>query len=256
MAAVASAASPGFNVGLQYVTSFDSLNNDVGPLPSTAVIQSDGSLKTTISLNGTGVTHEFNMFLSVHDLAAGQNALYFQFNKLTTGGVITNGPNDHYDSVSGSIDPPSMGNSVSGYSDAPAADWANIDSFNGTAFAIDLKTGSSSTGPGNGTYGDYAAIMNFVDPGPPQDPGFKVGTLYLTASDVGTFGYQFNPNPGYFKVLNNNLNGLGTVNDFIYPAYVARGDMVSFSVIPEPGTIVLLVSSLMGLLCYAWRKRR
>ena len=27
-------------------------------------------------------------------------------------------------------------------------------------------------------------------------------------------------------------------------------------VVPEPGTIVLLASGLMGLLCYAWRKRK
>ena len=34
------------------------------------------------------------------------------------------------------------------------------------------------------------------------------------------------------------------------------GDGVIGSVVPEPGTLVLLVSGLIGLVCYAWRKRK
>ena len=31
---------------------------------------------------------------------------------------------------------------------------------------------------------------------------------------------------------------------------------VTISVIPEPGTLVLLAAGLLGLVCYAWRKRK
>jgi hypothetical protein len=30
----------------------------------------------------------------------------------------------------------------------------------------------------------------------------------------------------------------------------------SASIVPEPGTLILLVTGLLGLLCYAWRKRK
>jgi hypothetical protein len=31
---------------------------------------------------------------------------------------------------------------------------------------------------------------------------------------------------------------------------------LSASIVPEPGTLILLVTGLLGLLCYAWRKRK
>jgi len=39
----------------------------------------------------------------------------------------------------------------------------------------------------------------------------------------------------------------------IHPGYV---DSASLTLVPEPGTIVLLLSGLVGLICYAWRKRQ
>jgi len=38
-----------------------------------------------------------------------------------------------------------------------------------------------------------------------------------------------------------------------YPGYV---DSASLTLVPEPGTMLLLLSGLVGLLCYAWRKRK
>ena len=34
------------------------------------------------------------------------------------------------------------------------------------------------------------------------------------------------------------------------------GGVMEFSIVPEPGTLVLLATGLLGLLCYAWRKRK
>jgi hypothetical protein len=34
------------------------------------------------------------------------------------------------------------------------------------------------------------------------------------------------------------------------------GAGLSASIVPEPGTLILLVTGLLGLLCYAWRKRK
>jgi hypothetical protein len=31
---------------------------------------------------------------------------------------------------------------------------------------------------------------------------------------------------------------------------------LSVSIVPEPGTLALLAAGLLGLLCYAWRKRK
>ncbi|MGD0517059.1 MAG: PEP-CTERM sorting domain-containing protein [Thermoguttaceae bacterium] len=45
---------------------------------------------------------------------------------------------------------------------------------------------------------------------------------------------------------------LGT-DGAIHPGYV---DSASLTLVPEPGTIVLLLSGLVGLICYAWRKRK
>ena len=39
----------------------------------------------------------------------------------------------------------------------------------------------------------------------------------------------------------------------LHPGYV---DSASLTLVPEPGTIVLLLSGLVGLICYAWRKRK
>ena len=49
--------------------------------------------------------------------------------------------------------------------------------------------------------------------------------------------------------------------DMHYPAstvYAGQSVDMAFAIttVPEPGTLMLLGSGLMGLLCYAWRKRK
>ena len=41
-----------------------------------------------------------------------------------------------------------------------------------------------------------------------------------------------------------------------FDANFVNGGGGTLTVIPEPGTLALLATGLIGLLCYAWRKRK
>lgn len=69
-----------------------------------------------------------------------------------------------------------------------------------------------------------------------------VGTTTWSAGFRNDYG-----NPNYFQYLAINDGATGQ------PFYV---DNVSISVVPEPSMVALSVSGLIGLLAYAWRKRK
>jgi len=74
------------------------------------------------------------------------------------------------------------------------------------------------------------------------DVGGKFATMYVTHGAEVTFqGHWGNPGSytsgGWGFTASKNLSG-------------------GFSTVPEPATLALLGSSLVGLVCYAWRKRR
>jgi hypothetical protein len=54
------------------------------------------------------------------------------------------------------------------------------------------------------------------------------------------------------QVAYNDASLLGS-DGALHPSYV---DAAELTVTPEPGTMLLLLSGLVGLLCYAWRKRK
>jgi hypothetical protein len=245
-AGMASADTLGVNVGLQYVESYDALGNIV-PLTVTTALQGDGTTKTTVELDAGAVSHKFDLYLSTHDMGADQDLVAIQFGKLTTGAVVAE--ESGYEANSYMVNPPKMPSGTG--SDAGNATWDNQNFFNSYAFVVDVRRGTSSTGAGNGTYGDYAAYVQLGE----ADP-FQVGSLTLGASDIGTFAFKFDANPNYFKVISGNTNGVGLLANESYPTYVARGDSVAFVQTPEPGTLALLATGLMGLLAYAWRKRK
>ena len=49
----------------------------------------------------------------------------------------------------------------------------------------------------------------------------------------------------------------GMIDDVrIYNTALSAGDVQALASVPEPSVTVLLISGLLGLLAYAWRKRR
>jgi hypothetical protein len=256
----------GYTVTLQYVQSLDAYGNPV-MLTDTTADTGNGTVQHRIALNGAATKHQFEMYVSVHDLAADQDATFFQFGTQVSGGV-TRTEGDYRASANSliAIDPPAMGPAGNQSDMGNTAPWV-INGMNGGGTVVwDVTTGNA-TGPGNGTYGDIAAAMvgttiadfHGVGEGVPYD----MGTLTLHTNNAvspGTFNLTFTYKAGYFKVIGGNggsddLMGMGTSATSFYPVpYVGRGDTVQF--VPEPGTITLLASGLMGLLCYAWRKRK
>lgn len=75
----------------------------------------------------------------------------------------------------------------------------------------------------------------------PTDPTTK-GSV-----DLGTYTDTFNPNRLHATVCREN-NGSSL--------FTGGYDNIMLTVIPEPSTLVLLATGLLGLLCYAWRKQK
>ncbi|MEN6558369.1 MAG: PEP-CTERM sorting domain-containing protein [Thermoguttaceae bacterium] len=264
LTAVASAGTAGYNVYLTYAGSYDADGTQVDDLASTLTTLSDGSTKTTLTLDSTAVVHAFTVSVSVHDLAAGQNPSSFQFACSTTGGVtlgddaagggVSGGNYVASDLAQTALNPPRMGNATSGSSDASSAiPWAENSINPQNNFIWIAKRGSTQTGNGNGTYGDYIAAMAVG-----QNSTYEMGTMYLSTTDAGAFSLSFITNAeGYFGTLTNNQDGLATSANLTYlTGYQAVGDSIEFQTVPEPGTIALLLSGMIGLVAYAWRKRK
>jgi hypothetical protein len=258
-----------YTIGLDYQKSYLANSNTSAVLPYTETVHPDGTITTQITPNGLNVIHEFKMYLTANNMELGQDILYMQYVAAVSGGTTMDGG---FSSSGGTVRqvltptnplvaPPVMG--AGGLESSVSADpasptfvptWASTIYAVGTkTFAFDL-TANPPVGDGWGdTYGDVAA---FVQPG--EGGRKQIGTVrVMDIFDAGTFGLTF-PDPtgtGKFKIINGNVDGVGTINDAIYPSFAGRSDLVMF-VIPEPGTLLLLATGLLGLVCYAWRKRK
>ena len=90
-------------------------------------------------------------------------------------------------------------------------------------------------------------------PSVPTGYGFNntlLAAFYVSPSTTAIKFYTDDGNPWN---VNNSTGGYGLMG-FNYGG--GRTDYVSIMPSPEPATIVLLATSLVGLLAYAWRKRR
>ncbi len=83
------------------------------------------------------------------------------------------------------------------------------------------------------------------------DAGGHTGSLGLTtnAGDAVWTQYTFAFTPDTTTTATLSFRGVQS-NDGVFM------DDVSVTAIPEPGTLALLATGLLGLLCYAWRKRK
>jgi hypothetical protein len=113
-----------------------------------------------------------------------------------------------------------------------------------------------------GFYGDHNAFGAVTTvPGGTQSAGTQINAAFdVTNLLKGWFNGTLDTNAGQMMVMGNSNNHYvnwnfssdsGTNYSEYYPTLV-----VTTMAVPEPSTIVLLSLALLGLLAYAWRKRR
>jgi hypothetical protein len=255
LAAVASADLIGFDIQMRYVTSYNSSGTDIGQLGNSTTVLGDGSTQTTVTLDGVGVTHKFEMYIVTH-LPSDTDGIMFLRNKAVTGGVTTAAADYAASAFSlTAVDPPPMGPAGNQSNASASAQWfTNACNSNGWTGICNNIFGSS-TGLGNGTYGDLAAYMHIG-----RDTPYDVGSIKLHTTGVGTFTWHDNGGSNFQAVSGNDgssdLMGMGKSSPTYYPTQTLMlNDMVVFANAPEPSSIVLLGFGLFGLLAYAWRKR-
>jgi len=102
--------------------------------------------------------------------------------------------------------------------------------YGGNQYRSVLKwTGNSSAAIGDKTFW-YGGDVDYYN-----------GVLYVS-SDNGIFKYD---------------SGANTYSTWIsFTGGYTLGHYTEFSAVPEPGTLALLAAGLVGLFCYAWRKRK
>ena len=80
-----------------------------------------------------------------------------------------------------------------------------------------------------------------------QAPGGGDVSITINGSSYGSIAPFQDGQHGSIEFGSNNDGGVGTVWDYVN---------VGPAPTPEPSAIILLVTALLGLLCYAWRKRK
>lgn len=118
-----------------------------------------------------------------------------------------------------------------------------------------LRPTITISGLGSVTVADIALISRWGD-------GALVGASFVGASTHGevitiggTTSNGISLVPFYNVPVNNGVI-TGYLTDGVTASQLAVLSGMSIATVPEPGTLVLACTGLLGLLCYAWRKRR
>jgi hypothetical protein len=173
----------------------------------------------------------------------------------------------------------------SSWQDTAGQVWANVDFENGFTFETRLRTHQTGAHSAIG-FMVGSALSNFAFLQVGDDSIFwgdayapTIGTPggYDNSTDFHTYRFAQLPNQDSYsvwrdgKLVAEGLTSAYTPSDlsacalFGSPTSVAAGaneiDYVritsgAFAPVPEPGTCVLLTTGLLGLVAYAWRKRR
>jgi len=109
---------------------------------------------------------------------------------------------------------------------------------NGPNVALNILANGQVVGTGTGTVGKAGT-------------GWQTFTATWTA-DAGHAGQAIELQ----VVANNFLEGSYPTDEYVAPSFGIDNATLSVTGAPEPATLTMLITGLIGLLAYAWRRRR
>lgn len=198
-----------------------------------------------------------------------------------TGDATISGGAAHFDGLT-SINMSGIGTETAALSSVSFETWVTLPAgASGSIFVVHNGTPFIYLGPDNAQAGTTALGGSYI-PGfdlrtgtekcvmvtISEAAGVDTQTVYVDGKFIGDHTYttshlaDFYGGNLYLGTALGNLSA-GSINEFrVYNTVLTQGEVTAdFAagpnhLAPEPGTIVLLATSLIGLLAYAWRKRR
>ena len=128
----------------------------------------------------------------------------------------------------------------------------NVSTVGFANIIVSFATQGTSTGFNSNQFQYSLDGINFIDFGPPYVPAAVFGSVPLVFSLVSIAGLNDNPNAAFRIVFNGATSSTG--NNRI-DNVVVEGTSVTTSSIPEPATMLLLLSGLGGLFKLKRRQR-
>lgn len=127
----------------------------------------------------------------------------------------------------------------------------NVSTVGFANIIVSFATQGTSTGFNSNQFQYSLDGINFIDFGSPYIPATAFGTLPLVFSLASIVGLNNNPNAAFRVVFNGATSSTGTNR---IDNIVVEGTSNATATIPEPTTVMLLLSGLGGL--YKMRRRR
>ena len=128
----------------------------------------------------------------------------------------------------------------------------NVSTAGFSNIVVSFATQGTSTGFNNNQFQYSLDGINFVDFGPPYTPATAFGTSPLVFSLGAIVGLNNNPNAAFRIVFNGATSSTG--NNRI-DNIVVEGTTIDTAEVPEPTSVMLLLSGLGGLYKLKRRKR-